>query len=105
VNNLSTEQKAVVIAAAVALIAPHLLLEGWVGLTLWTWFAVPLGAPPMKLGHAMGLLIIVGLAKVCPPTRQGARDVAEIVGEMLGVGFVAPLMALVLGWIVKAVLL
>ena len=35
-----------------------LLLQSWVLVQLWGWFALPLGAPEVTVWHAAGLLVI-----------------------------------------------
>ncbi|MEN6549980.1 MAG: hypothetical protein ABFE07_28385 [Armatimonadia bacterium] len=48
-------------AWSLLLLAPSMLLGGWILRTMWGWFIVPLGAPAISLWHAMGLFLTVRL--------------------------------------------
>lgn len=59
---------------------------------LWRWFAVPLGAPVLSLGNAVGLALIVGSVTYAP--RVESKVGVEVTGRLqragirLAVGFV-----------------
>jgi hypothetical protein len=44
---------------AVALVPIQTLWSGWVGMHLWGWFAVPLGAPVVTVMQAVGLGLVL----------------------------------------------
>ena len=49
--------------ASLALSVPSLMLTGLVLSDLWRWFVVPLGAMQIGKAHAIGLCMLLGLAK------------------------------------------
>ena len=48
---------------ALALAIATMPLFGVVLKSLWTWFVVPLGAPPIGIAHAVGLSVVVTVFK------------------------------------------
>lgn len=44
---------------ALALIPIQVLWSGWVGMHLWSWFAVPFGAPVVTVMQAVGLSLVI----------------------------------------------
>lgn len=85
---------------------PLWILNGWVFMTLWGWFAVPLGAPSITLAHGLGIACLVHFLVhtskapepkindeyVTKPTTT--QQVVFIIGCYL-----KPLFALLVGWI------
>jgi hypothetical protein len=68
---------------------------------LWQWFAVPLGAPSISVPVAMGMLFIYSIFRSVRATPSN-RETQEKVGDAIGM-FLLPWLALLCGWIVKAV--
>jgi hypothetical protein len=86
--------------AFVALWAINVFWSGYVASTLWEWFAVPLGVPPITFWHAAGLGALLSVF-------LGARGLPQVdkseAGATLLLGFVysvfIPLLSLAAGWI------
>lgn len=87
---------AVAAAAAVAVFFSALLLRLFAVSKLWLWFVVPFGLPAIGLGHALGLCMLVGLAKV---RFKGKEDVTP--QSALITMYLQPTLALVIGYVVK----
>jgi hypothetical protein len=68
---------------------------------LWAWFLVPLGAPSLSVAHAMGALTIISLMRGIRPTPPN-RESKDIAGDVFATATL-PWMALLCGWIIKAV--
>lgn len=86
---------AVAAAAAVAVFFSALLRLFAVS-KLWLWFVVPFGLPAIGLGHALGLCLLVGLAKV---RFKGKEEVTP--QSALITMYLQPTLALVIGYVVK----
>lgn len=75
-------------------------MNGWVGMTLWGWFAVPLGVVPIGLWHAVGLAGLVRL--LVGTSRRYEQDKDESLLKMslssLAYSVLVPLISLGLGW-------
>lgn len=88
--------------AAIALLVAHVVLWGYVGAYLWTWFAVPLGAPPLAPAHVVGLLLIVGLARGAFRYRSKAeRNTDPDIGGSVAYAIGAPLLVWLVGYVAK----
>lgn len=72
------------------------LFNGYVLLRLWAWFVVPFGLPPLTLPWAIGLSIIVSMAKGWP---EGTSD-PESPWFTLLKPYISATVYLALGWIV-----
>jgi hypothetical protein len=46
------------------------IYRGFVISLLWRWFALPLGAPPIGIVHAMGLTWLVSMVASIPPQKS-----------------------------------
>ena len=71
-----------------------IILDGFVLMTLWLWFVVPLGPPAITIGHALGLSLMLALA-----TANTQRIKRKINVEFWVERYVVRLAALLLGWI------
>lgn len=50
--------------AALILLVPTVMWGGYVVSVLWGWFIVPLGAPPVGIAHALGLMLMASLPRL-----------------------------------------
>ena len=79
------------------LVAPLMVvLNGWVGALMWRWFVVPLGAPPIGTGWAIGLVCVVAVF-------VGTRDTEDQDDLVKAVIFIVlqPLFLLLVGFIAR----
>lgn len=68
--------------------------------TLWRWFVVPLGFPPIGWAHAYGLLILgPALAGSMRMGKQRPKDEPMDTAWTLGVALLLPLTELGFGWV------
>ena len=84
------------------LMIPSGIWSSFVALRLWTWFAVPVGAPALSLVRMMGLGIIVGMYKYYPdvdPKAAESKTGGEIFGTFLVKATLLPAIALFFGWL------
>lgn len=72
----------------------------YVASTLWNWFIVPLGVPAINYLHAVGIITVINVF-------LGSRgySVSKDIENEADLGFlyasIAPLLLLILGWLVK----
>lgn len=83
---------------------PAAMWSAYVATRLWTWFAVPLGAPHLTVARAMGLSLIVGMYRYSGSTSDAEKDVesktgGQIIGGWLGKAALIPALVLLFGWI------
>lgn len=79
------------------LVSPLLVvLNGWVGSLMWRWFVVPLGAPPIGTGWAIGLVCIVAVFAGSRATDDEDDLVKAVIFTVL-----QPLFLLLLGYIAR----
>lgn len=76
------------------LIGPALILTGFATKTLWAWFVTPIGVPAISLPQAIGIDLIVTLMTLRP------RKEPLPLSKTLGAVYLAPIMALGIGYIV-----
>jgi len=91
------------------LIAISGLGRAFVGITLYRWFALPLGLPLISMGQLFGLMYLIGVVwQVSPRKSDKEKDKDESFGESLflllvrmagEIGF-----PLLFGWIIKLVI-
>lgn len=75
------------------------LLSVHVFTVLWTWFVVPtFGATPLSLPMAFGLKVVVGLLRLPERFPADDRGFDEKLTDVVGLKFLAPIMALCYGW-------
>jgi len=77
------------------LIAPLVYFDGYVVARLWQWHAVPFGLPPVSIGHAVGLSMIVNVIRY-RPTAPKDPD-CDGLSAALNTAFVLAL-SLWIGW-------
>lgn len=79
------------------------LLNGWALSTLWGWFVVPLGPPPVGVFHACGLSVMAFYAQVHLVARmRDPMDSASV--QVVAAAVVTPLAALGVGWAYHALI-
>ncbi len=85
----------------VVLAIPAGIWAAFVTLKLWSWFAVPIGAPSLSLVRVMGLAIIVGMYRSYPTPDPKAKDKegGEIFADFLIRATMLPAIALFFGWL------
>jgi uncharacterized membrane protein len=71
--------------------------RGYVLTVMWAWFVMPLGARPLGVAHAIGLAMLVGFL-----THPAKSDPARKVMDAVVTAFLAPAIALALGWVVHS---
>lgn len=88
----------------IGLIVTGVVLRGWAISTLWGWFLVPIGAPAIGINTAIGIAVIIGLFThhlVHDVVKIGdKRSAADLFSTVVSRTVGAPLMALLVGWIV-----
>ena len=88
------------IATWLATIVVTVFWGGYVASTLWNWFIVPLGVPAINYLHAVGIITVINVF-------LGSRgySVSKDIENEADLGFlyasIAPLLLLILGWLVK----
>lgn len=76
-------------------------LAAFVFQSAWTWFAVPLGAPPIGFWHAMGIdLTVTFVASSGPPMDPKDADANEKLKHWAHKMYVRPLVTFALAWAV-----
>ena len=75
---------------AVALVS---ILEGWQVSVMWSWFAVPLGFPPIGMAHAVGICTLIDAIRGDKPSEM---KTAKDLGERLWI----TLITMAWGWVV-----
>ncbi len=77
--------------------------EGFVFMTLWAWFVVPLGMPAIALAHAVGLAAMPGLFHYARKKDDPPADLEWLIW-VLFVWILRPGFALLVGAIAHAFL-
>lgn len=72
-----------------------MLWKGFLWLTFWGWFVVPLGAPEISYPLAMGLSLFVAYS------AKYVKLDKEVTIEQLVDSFVFDLSAFIIGWIIR----
>jgi len=82
-----------------ALAVYAVVASGFVISILWGWFVVPLfGLPALSIPHAIGITLIISMARAPQHQDKGS---GESFSTKLSALFIAPWMALLIGWITK----
>lgn len=82
-----------------------ILWSGYVLSVLWRWFMVPgLGLPPLSIGYAIGLAIVVGYITKEESASPKDKEWNEILTEAFLKAALRPALALGMGAIVVAFL-
>lgn len=87
------------IIGVVAIVALASIWRGFVLSILWGWFAVPLGLPPIGIAWAIGVATVVGMLAGSYSEDKEDKDDGW---KKVIVLFVAPLIALGVGWVAHA---
>ena len=92
-----------------ALTLPASLIRGYVLSILWIWFALPMGAPEISYGQAVGLVLTAGFMRGPgkPPEKPAKEpqllDQLKAAGQMaLSTYLLTPAITLLVGWCVHA---
>ena len=84
-----------------AMLAVSAIINGFVLVYLWAWFAVPFGLPVLSVAHAIGLSTLTGfLTAQYIDAEPAKKDQAERFGGMIAYSFVRPGFVFLLGWLV-----
>ena len=84
----------------IVLVIPLALWGGVIASNLWCWFIVPLGAPPIGIAHAAGLMLIKGF--VCARLSKSTMTTTETLGELIGHAAIYYPLLLLIGWILHS---
>lgn len=88
-----------VFVASMALIVASLGFHSWVLATLWSWFLAPAGLPALAWTNAVGFILIASLVLAPVYNETEMRPFLRVVVF----GFLAPMITLVLGWMMQAI--
>jgi hypothetical protein len=87
---------AVVIAALIVTV-PVAMWQAFVAQKLYTWFVVPLNAPPINFWHMWGLLMLITLVWSSGyKQKKRSEIIVHVVSALL-----VSLMSLIIGWLIK----
>lgn len=77
-----------------------MLIGGWAFMLLWSWFVVPIfELPRLTLVQSIGLVLVITFFRY-PLQKQEKQEMADYVGQIIGVSIVSPLIFLGLGRII-----
>jgi hypothetical protein len=90
----------------VALIATPFFfaLNGWVALTLWRWFLVPLGAPTLTFGQVLGANLLIGYVFYRKGENKWASE-RDFYADVFALPVVRALLTLLCAVIVRGIFL
>lgn len=78
------------------------IIDGYVLVKLWSWFAVPVfGVPQISLAPAIGIGILVSFLTHQNIPSQKDREISEVIGAALGETILYPAVVLFVGWVVS----
>lgn len=78
---------------------------GWVVYKFWYWFVLPVFTtlPELTIIQCIGLMMFIGLFKAAPAQIIKSEYVNETSSNVLPI--IAPLVTLLIGWLVKIIIL
>lgn len=82
---------------------PFALFNAWVVLTLYNWFALPLGAPELNIWHAWGLMLLASRFTSGNLNTKTEEDTKKAWGK-IAMYIVASLLALLIGFVIKGLI-
>ena len=86
----------------VLLLAGASIVQGFVLAQMWAWFVVPLfHLPALSVAAAIGLALTVGMVTRNSEPEDKDKSTAERLITSLIKAFLAPVITLAMGWIVK----
>ena len=85
------------LAVVAVLMAPLMLWGGFALMHLWGWFAVPLGAPRITLGLAVGVNLLVSYLTSRTPAQDRSDD---YLARSISFAIFEPAIALGIGYVV-----
>lgn len=89
----------IIVVFVAAFVVAAALWRGYVLSVLWGWFFVPIfHLPPLGVAQAIGIALVVGMFTM---STQKDGDKESGVSHKLGVIFLAPALALGVGWVIK----
>lgn len=75
---------------------------GWATQTLWAWFAVPLGAPPVTLAQAYGLSAIIWLLTNHQQSKDDSeKKLGEQILRLAAIVFARPALSVGVAWLFR----
>lgn len=75
---------------------PILALRAWVGVIIYNWFLMPIGAPDITVVQAMGVFILISLIS---SNKKSKIDTVEEAIEHVIKSALFPLICLLFAWI------
>lgn len=84
------------------MIVPSAIVRGFVLMKMWLWFIVPLGVNAISITHAIGLATLAGLLTHQSTGKELEKDQGKLIGSAIGEGFLAPLLILLMGYVIKS---
>ena len=75
-----------------------IILRAWVFTVLWGWFLVPLGVPEVSIPTAIGISLIFNLFMQHLAKEESKEK--DIINEVVIRAIGAPVVTLIIGWIV-----
>ncbi len=88
-------------AGLIVMAAISALFRGWVLSILWGWFMVPLGLPALSVVTCMGVALVIGFLTHQYVDNDNGKDGGERIARLISFAILYPLIALLMGWIIK----
>lgn len=102
-TKLSNEGRNVMAIVSILVLPIGIVLDALAFRALWTWFAVPLGAPLIGLGAAAGASFFIGYAtNHYDPARIGMSDDQRF--GVIAYNLLNPIVAMLFGWLIHSVI-
>ena len=79
-------------------------LRGFVAAYLWYWFVVPLGVAAISVPQAIGIALLLGMFTNNASKKDDDESMEEKVGRLILLGVVAPLLTLLVGYVVHLIM-
>jgi hypothetical protein len=102
-TKLSKEARNAMAVVSILVLPIGIVLDALAFRVLWTWFAVPLGAPLIGLGAAAGASFFIGYAtKHYDPAKIGMNDDQQL--GVIAYSLLNPIVAMLFGWLIHSVI-
>lgn len=92
-----------ILVLALIIAVPFALFNAWIALTLYNWFALPLGAPELNIWHAWGLMLLASRFTSSSLNSKTEEDGKKAWGK-IAVYILGSLLALLIGFIIKGLI-
>ena len=80
-------------------------VKGWVLTYLWGWFIMPVfEVSRLSVPHAIGFMLFANMLIPQIPKDHSGKTLDELIGQAIGYAFVGPIMALIIGWLLKGLI-